>query len=250
MSVKPRVPEDRELLGDTGGVAVGDGFPIEPPVAAGDEGVAHPLGLGPALGDEHVLADRDADRSAAVAGARLPVDPDVPGGGLGGEVGVAVPAVAEPGGPVDRLRHPTADPPFRPLRRQRGDPGPVDGEQVAVHRLAPQQGLDDEDALLEPGGPLAQIGSHGPELAAAAAEAGLDDERAGRHGGQRPDLLGHQHRMPQGDEKQAADRAVRPFGQEATEHRHVLHIPGRTGGVVVAEGQACRGRPARRPAPG
>ena len=113
----------------------------------------------------------------------------------------------------------------------------MDGVKLAVDRLAMQKGLDDEDALLETGSPLTQIDSHGPELARAATEAGLDDERPRRHGGQGPDLLGHQHRMPQRDEKQAAGRAVGPLRQKATEHRDVLHVPGGTGGVVITQGQ-------------
>ena len=65
----------------------------------------------------------------------------------------------------------------------------------------------------------------------------------GRHGGQGPDLLGHQHRVPQRDEEQAANRAVGPFRQHATEHGHVLHVPSRTGGVVVAKGQGVEAGP-------
>ena len=87
--------------------------------------------------------------------------------------------------------------------------------------------------------------SHGPELVSAAAEAGLDDERPRRHGGQRPDLLRHQDRVPQRDEKQAAHRTVAPFRQKATEHRHVLHVSSRAGGVVVAQGQAVEPGPMR-----
>ena len=90
-----------------------------------------------------------------------------------------------------------------------------------------------------------EVRSHGPELVGAAAEAGLDDERPRRHGGQRPDLLGHQDRVPQRDQEQAADRAVGPFRQKATEHRHVLHVSSWAGGVVVAQGQAVEAGPIR-----
>ena len=43
--------------------------------------------------------------------------------------------------------------------------------------------------------------------------------------------------MPQRNEEQAADLAVGPLRQKATKHRYVLHVPGRTGGMVVAQGQ-------------
>ena len=185
----------------------------------------------------------DPDRAPTVASARVSIDLDVPSGRLGGEVGVAVPAVTEPGSPLDRLRHTPADPPLRPFGRDRSDAGPADGVQLAVDGLAVQKGLDDQDALLKTGSPLRQIDSHGPELARAAAEAGLDDEGPRRHGGQRPDLLGHQHRMPQRDEKQAAGRVVGPLRQDATEHRYVLHVPRRTGGVVITQGQGVEASP-------
>ena len=162
---------------------------------------------------------------------------------VGGEVRVAVPAVTEPGGSLNRLRHTPADPPFHSVGREWSDLGAVDLPQVAVDGFASQQGLDGQDALFESGRPLVQIRPHGPELVGAAAEPGLDDERPRRHGGQRPDLLGHQHRVPQRDEEQAAHRTVGPFRQKATEHRHVLHVSSRAGGVVVAQGQAVEAGP-------
>ncbi len=84
---------------------------------------------------------------------------------------------------------------------------------------------------------------HGPELTGAAAKPGLDDERPRRHRGERPDLLSHQYRVPQGDEKQAAHGPVGPFRQDATKHRHVLDVTSRAGGVVVAQGQAVEAGP-------
>jgi hypothetical protein len=123
----------------------------------------------------------------------------------------------------------------------------LNGEVAIVDCLAPQQSLGYQDPLLEAGCPLTQVGSHGPKLAHAAAEAGLDDERSRRHGGESPDLLGQQHRMPQGDEEQTADRAVRPIREKATEHRHVLHVRGRTGGVVVTERQRIEAGPIGSP---
>ena len=138
MSVKPSSPKTESCSATLVGIAIGHRPALEAPVAGGDEGIPHLLGLGPVLGDEHVLADRDADRGAAVTGAGLPVERDVAGRRLRREVGVAVPAVTEPGGAVDRLGHPAADPPLRPLGRERVRPGPRRMSQSSLSTASPR----------------------------------------------------------------------------------------------------------------
>ena len=113
----------------------------------------------------------------------------------------------------------------------------MDGVQLAVDCLAMQKGLDDQDALLKTGSPLPQIDSHGPELARAAAEAGLDDERAQTT--RRPASRSARPSAP--DATTGRETGSRPGGRstprERTEHRDVLHVPRGTGGVVITQGQ-------------
>ena len=85
-------------------------------------------------------------------------------------------------------------------------------------------------------------GAHGGELAVAAADAGLDDERRVGERRQRADVLGDEHRVPQRQQEQAPDRAVAPLGQQPAEHRRVL-VVGRRHGVMVAERQRVQLRP-------
>jgi hypothetical protein len=176
-----------------------------------------------------------------VVSARFLVDPDEMCSGIGREVGVAIPTVSEPGRPIDRLGHSSTDPPFRSFRRDRCDVRPAYAEKLAVNVLPPQQSLDDQNSFLESRCPLTQVCSHGLKLVATGSGAGLDDERPGGQSRQRGDLLGHEDRIPQRNEKEGADRAFSPFGQQATEHRHVLHVPGRTSRVMIAQGQRVEG---------
>ena len=82
-----------------------------------------------------------------------------------------------PGGAVDRLGHSSADPPLDPFGWERCHVRPLDVPVRAVDGLTPQQGLGEQDPLFEIGGPLCEVHPHRPELGAAPAKPGLDDER-------------------------------------------------------------------------
>jgi len=72
----------------------------------------------------------------------------------------------------------------------------------------------------------------------------LHDEGALSDGSQRPDLLGHQHRMPQREQEQAPGRCLAPLGEKSLEHRRVLVI-GRGRHVLITDKQGIK-----RSAPG
>ena len=57
----------------------------------------------------------------------------------------------------------------------------------------------------------------------------------------RSDLLGHQHRVPQREQEQAAGRGLAPLGEQPPQHRRVLII-GRGRHVLIADKQGieCR----------
>ena len=69
----------------------------------------------------------------------------------------------------------------------------------------------------------------------------------------RADLLGHQHRVPQGEQEQAPGRGLAPLREKPPEHRRVLII-GRGRHVLIADKQgierrtACRRRSLDHPA--
>jgi hypothetical protein len=73
----------------------------------------------------------------------------------------------------------------------------------------------------------------------------LHDEGALCDGGQRPDLLGHQHRVPQREQEQAAGRGFAPLREQPSEHRRVLII-GRGRHVLIADKQGIERSTARR----
>ena len=149
MSVKPRSAEHGELFGHTVRVTVGDGGPIQAAVARPHQLVTDLLGLRRGLGDEDVLADRQANRLASVPDARVPVPGQGRGGRLGREIRVSVPAVPQAGGPIDGGGRGPADPPLGPVWGQGCDAGARDAPGGAVDGLSPEQGLDSTDALLE-----------------------------------------------------------------------------------------------------
>jgi hypothetical protein len=73
----------------------------------------------------------------------------------------------------------------------------------------------------------------------------LHDEGALSDGGQCPDLLGHQHRVPQREQEQAAGRGFAPLREQPSKHRRVLKI-GRGRHVLIADKQGIERSPARR----
>jgi hypothetical protein len=77
--------------------------------------------------------------------------------------------------------------------------------------------------------------AHRGELRLVVAETALDDEPAPRDRRQCADLLGHEHRIPQRQEKQAPGRRVAPLGQEPAEDRHVLVVEPGCGVMVTDE---------------
>ena len=78
------------------------------------------------------------------------------------------------------------------------------------------------------------------------AQPALHDEGTVRDGRQRPDLLGHQHRVPQRQQEQAPGRRLAPFREKPPEDRRVL-IVGRGRHVLIADKQGIeRGTAGRR----
>ena len=114
--------------------------------------------------------------------------------------------------------------------------------------LARQQPADDVEARLQGPGPAREPGSHPPELVLAVAQPHLEHEGTLGQGRQGADLLGHQHRVPQGQQEQRPRRPVAPLGQQAAEDRDVLEV-GRPGHVVVADEQRVEAGGPGRPGP-
>jgi len=86
-----------------------------------------------------------------------------------------------------------------------------------------EQRLGGPDALFEARHPPAQVGSHHRELVAARADPGLHDERPVCHSRQGADLLGHQHRVPERYEEQAATLTAAPAGAPAPSRTRRYH---------------------------
>src|SRR5262249_3059738 len=117
--------------------------------------------------------------------------------------------------------------------REGGAPPPR--RRLTMSERAREQALDDVEGLLEGGRPLLEIGAHGEELRLAVALAALEDETAARDGGERADLLGDQHGIPEREEEEATRGAVRPFRKHAAEHRHILIVRSRRGVMIAHE---------------
>ena len=77
------------------------------------------------------------------------------------------------------------------------------------------------------------------------AEPALEDEAPAHEGGQRADLLGDQHRIPERQQEEAARRLVAPLREQAAQHRHVLVVLARRG-VVIADEERVEVGPAGR----
>ena len=237
--------EDRQLFGDAVGIAVGHRSAIEPPVATGDERVADLLGLDPVFSDEHVLSDRDPDRSCDPAGHTPLGRSRCPAAAVSG-VRSALPYQQSPSRAARSIafRHTPADPPFHSLGREWSDAGPVDVPQVAVDGHRPAAGPGRPELPLRSGPPLCCSSApmarnwSAPPPSPAWTMNGPDDMAASV-----PICSAISTGCHNGDEKQAAHGTVGPFRQKATEHRHVLHVSSRTGGVVVAQGQAVEAGP-------
>ena len=166
---------------------------------------------------------------------------------LVGEAGARDPAFRQSCRPIDRWRCAGADPDVDGLSRTQrearfGDPEPPGG----AHGLAGQQTPDDVESFLESRWPRPEVGAHRGEPVLAPAESALHDERAPSDGGERTDLLGHQHRVPQRQQEQAPGRRLPPFGEKPPEDRRVLII-GRGRHVLIADKQGIeRGTAGRR----
>jgi hypothetical protein len=108
-----------------------------------------------------------------------------------------------------------------------------------------EQCLHEADGALRVGAPVPHVLAHGREPVAVTC-ADLDDERSRRQRRQGPDLLGHEHGVPEGGQEQAAGRPLVPRPEDAAEQGHVRQEEVRAGGVVVADGEAVQPRPRRR----
>jgi len=106
---------------------------------------------------------------------------------------------------------------------------------IAAHDLAGEQTPDDAERLLERRRPLLDVGAHGQELRLVVAQAGLHDEAAARDGGERADLLGDQHRVPQRKQEQAPGGLVAPLRQQTAHDRDVLVVRPRCRVVIADE---------------
>ena len=113
-----------------------------------------------------------------------------------------------------------------------GDPKPPGG----IYRFARQQAPDNVESFLESRRARPDVGAHRGEPSLAPAEPALHDEGALSDGGERTDLLSHQHRVPQGEQKEASGRSLAPFGEKPPEHRRVLIIQRRRH-VLIADEQ-------------
>jgi hypothetical protein len=122
-----------------------------------------------------------------------------------------------------------------------GDPEPPGG----THRLTRQQAPDNVEAFLESRRARPDVCAHRGEPGLAPAEPALHDEGTLSDGGQGPDLLGHQHRVPQREQEQAPGRGLAPLREQPPEHRRVLII-GRGRDVLIADKQGIERRTAGR----
>src|SRR5262249_42653557 len=158
-----------------------------------------------------------------VSGAALTVDIGLRPRLLIGEAGACDPAFCQPCSAVDGRGCAGADPYLDGLGRgprptRFGDPEPPGGTPPPPRPQAP----DNVESFLESRRSRPRVGAHGGKPSLAPAEPALHDKPALGNGRQRPDLLGHQHRVPQGEQKQAPGRGLAPFGEKAPEHWRVL----------------------------
>ena len=80
------------------------------------------------------------------------------------------------------------------------------------------------------------VGTERGELPGAGPNTGLHDERCVAHGRQRADLFRSDHRVPEGEEQEEADRFItRPIGHDPTNCWHVLDIGERSGCMLITE---------------
>ncbi len=185
-----------------------------------------------------------APGSLAVSGAALAIEIGLRARLLAGEAGARDPALRQSCRAVDGRRCAGADPDLDGLgRTQRqarfGDPEAPGG----THRFTRQQAPDNVERFLESRRTRPDVGAHRGEPGLAPAEPALHDEGALRDGGQCPDLLGHQHRVPQREQEQAPGRGLAPLREKPPEHRRVLII-GRGRHVLIADKQGIERRTA------
>jgi len=99
-----------------------------------------------------------------------------------------------------------------------------DQPEAGAMSFTRQQAPDNFKGFLESRRTRPDVGAHGGEPGLAPAEPALHDEGALSDGGQCPDLLGHQHRVPQREQEQTPGRGLAPLREQPAEHRRVLVI--------------------------
>jgi hypothetical protein len=108
-----------------------------------------------------------------------------------------------------------------------------DVEELAVDDLTGQQLLHDRNCLIHHPTSGGLRRPERLELIDPVTNANLHDEPIGMYGSERPDVLGHQQRVPQRNEKQTTRRSIGPLGKQPTEHRRVLGVTSRHVVVVT-----------------
>src|SRR5207245_7500713 len=146
------------------------------------------------------------------------------------------PAVGDARGAVDGRSGARADPVLDGLDGTQGHLRVLHDEApLRRHRFAGEETLHEVEGLFEGRRTLLDVGAHGEELRLAIAQTALEDEAAARDGGQGADLLGDEHGVPQGQEKEAARGLVVPLREQPAHHGHVLVVNARRRVVIAHE---------------
>ena len=153
-----------------------------------------------------------------------------------GEPGRGEPAVGDARGAVDGRTGAGTDPVLDGLGGTERHLRVLHHEaSLRRHRFAGEEALHEAEGLFEGRRALLDVGAHGEELRLAIAQTALEDEAAARDGGQGADLLGDEHGVPQGQEKEAARGLVVPLREQPAHHRHVLVVHARRGVMIAHE---------------
>jgi hypothetical protein len=165
---------------------------------------------------------------------------------LEGKAGAGDPALRQPCGAVDGRRRAGADPDLDWLGRTQRQARLRDPEAPGgTHGFTRQEAAGNVKGFLESRRTRPDVDAHSGEPSLAPAEPALHDEGTSSDGGQRPDLLSHQHRVPQRKQEQASGRGRAPLGKQPPEHWRVLII-GRGGDVLIADKQRVERSTVRR----
>ena len=116
---------------------------------------------------------------------------------------------------------------------------------VARDLFARPQPAQDRERLLEARRALLGIDAHRRELPIGGSDRALQDEAAAAEARQRAHLLGDEHRMPQRQQVERAERSIAPLGEQASHDRGVL-VVGLRRRVMVADEERVEAAPARR----